>query len=165
MDERPILKIPYSIIEKIMECISAIIILINVGMLLKYYKILPTTIPTHFNVMGVADKMGNKSSIFIIPSITFVLYFFLTVLSRFPDIYNYLTHITYENAEYQYRCARQFLIILKTEIMIFFTFIEWRTIELVLGKVNGLGLWIIIIFLIFIVGTLIIYVRKSLKNS
>lgn len=163
MEERPKLKIPYSIDEIIMELFSVMVILINIWLLLKYYKLLPNTIPTHFNVAGVPDGYGSKGSILTLPIIAFIMYFFLTLLSRFPNIYNYPKPITEENAEYQYRCARKLMIIMKTEIIICFTYIEWTSVQATLGKANGLGLWFLPIFLIVIFGTLAIYIRKAIR--
>ncbi|MFL0197876.1 DUF1648 domain-containing protein [Clostridium sp. WILCCON 0269] len=163
MKERPKLKIPYSTYEIVMELFSAVAILVNIGLLLKYYRLLPHIIPIHFNAVGVPDGYGSKSSIFILPIIAFIMYFFLTILSRFPNIYNYPKPITEENAEYQYRCARQLMITMKTEIMTCFTYIEWTSAKAALGKVNGLGLWFLLIFLVVIFGTLGIYIKKALK--
>ncbi|HEY5560874.1 MAG TPA: DUF1648 domain-containing protein [Clostridiaceae bacterium] len=163
MEVRPKLKISYSIYEIIMELISVIALLINIWLLLKYYKLLPNTIPTHFNAAGVANGYGSKSSIFILPIIAFIICFFLTILSWFPNIFNYPKPITAENADYQYRSARQLMIIMKTEIIISFTYIEWTSLNAALGKAKGLGLWFLPIFLIAIFGTLAIYIRKALR--
>lgn len=163
MEKRPKFKIAYSIYEIIMESVSIMAIFINIGLLLKYYTLLSNTIPTHFNAAGAPDRYGSKSSIFVLPIIVFIMYFFLTLLSRFPNIYNYPKPITRENAKYQYRCARQLMIIIKTEIMICFTYIEWTIIKVVLGNSNGLGLWFLLIFLTIIFGTLAIYIRKALR--
>ncbi|MBP2032968.1 hypothetical protein J2Z42_001647 [Clostridium algifaecis] len=91
------------------------------------------------------------------------MYIFLTTLSRFPRIYNYLKPITKENAEYQYKCARQLIIIIKAEFAIIFTYVGWNSIKVALEKVSGLGIWFLPIILVVIFGTLAIYIRKCLK--
>lgn len=161
MKERPKLKIPYSTYEIVMELFSAVAILVNIRLLLKYYRLLPHIIP--INAVGVPDGYGSKSSIFILSIIGFIMYFFLTILSRFPNIYNYLQPITEENAEYQYRCAIQLMITIKTEIIVCFTYIEWTSTKAALGKASSLGLWFLLIFLVVIFGTLAIYIKKALK--
>lgn len=163
MEERPKIKIPYSIYEIIMELISVVAIIINIWLLFKYYKKLPNTIPTHYNGAGDVDGYGSKNCIFMLPILSFIMYFLLTIISRFPNIYNYPKAITEENAEYQYRCARQLMIIMKAEIVICFTYIEWTSVKVALGKANNMGLWFLPIFLVVIFGTVIIYVRKALR--
>lgn len=163
MEKRPKLKLPYSIYETIVEIASIVAILISIGVLLKYYRLLPSIIPNHFNALGIPDRYGSKSSLFILPIITFIMYFSLTILSRFPNVYNYPKPITEENAEYQYRCGRQLIITIKTEITVCFAYIEWTSVRAALGNTNGLGLWFLPVFLIFIFGTLIIHIKKSLK--
>ena len=91
------------------------------------------------------------------------MYIFLTILNKFPHVYNYIKPITKENAEYQYRCARQLIIMIKAEFMIIFTYIEWNNIKVALEKSSSLGTWFLPIVLIVIFGTLLIYIRKCLK--
>lgn len=163
MEKRPKIKIHYSIYEIIIELISIIAIFINIYLLLKYYKLLPNVIPKHFNDAGIPNGYGNKSSIFVLAGISFIMYIFLTILNKFPHVYNYLKPITEENAEYQYRCARQLIIMIKAESMIIFTYIEWNNIKVALEKSSSLGTWFLPIVLIVIFGTLLIYIRKCLK--
>lgn len=163
MEKGPKIKIHYSIYEIIIELISIIAIFINIYLLLKYYKLLPNVIPKHFNAAGIPDGYDNKSSIFILAGISFIMYIFLTILSRFPHVYNYTKPITKENAEYQYKCARQLVIIIKAEFIIIFTYIGWNSIKVALEKGSGLGTWFLPIVLVVIFGTLAIYIRKFLK--
>lgn len=160
MEKRPKIKIRYSIYEIIIDLISIAAIIINIYLLLKYYKALPNVIPTHFSGAGAPDGYGNKSSILILTGINFIMYIFLTTLSRFPRVYNYLKPITKENAEYQYKCARQLIIIIKAEFAIIFTYVGWNSIKIALEKVSGLGIWFLPIILVVIFGTLAIYIRK-----
>ncbi|WP_243275785.1 hypothetical protein [Clostridium tyrobutyricum] len=91
------------------------------------------------------------------------MYIFLTILSRFPRLYNYIKPITKENAEYQYKCARQLIIIIKAEFAAIFTYIGWNSIRIALEKVSGLGMGFLPVILVAILGTLAIYIRKCLK--
>jgi uncharacterized membrane protein len=163
VEKRPKIKIYYSIYEVIIELISIIAIFINVYLLLKYYKVLPNVIPTHFSGTGLPDGYGSKSSILILAGINFIMYIVLTILSRFPRVYNYIKPITKENAEYQYKCARQLIIIIKAEFVVIFTYIGWRSIKVALEKVSGLGTGFLPVILVVIFGTLAIYIRKCLK--
>jgi len=161
--KRPIIHIPYSILEKLLEVTAALGIIINLIILIKFFSMLPNTIPTHFDAAGTPDNWGSKGALLILPIVAFVLYALLTLLSRFPHIYNYLTEITDENAKAQYHNARTLMICLKTEIIFTFSYIQWLTIAVALGKANGLGPAFIIIFLAAIFGTIGYYIYRSIK--
>jgi len=96
-------------------------------------------------------------------SIFAVLYTGLTVLSRYPHIYNYAWPITLQNAATQYRLARQMVIVLKTEIVWIFAYLDWQTIQTALGRAQGLGQAFLPIFLFIIFGSLGFYLYKGFQ--
>lgn len=163
-ENRPVIHIPYSNFEKVIEAISIITIAVAAWIIFKYYKVLPEIIPKHFGLSGVPDGFGHRKSLIFFFIVTCVIYLGLTILSRFPNVYNYPILITKENAEFQYKNARIMLNTIKVEIIIFFTYIQWRSIKTVLNKANGLGSAFTIIFLLVIFGTLAFYIKRALKN-
>lgn len=163
--KRPVLHVPYSTLEKLLEIVAASGIIINLIILIKHYSVLPHTIPTHFNALGVPDDWGSKTSLLILPIIALILYILLTLLSRFPHIYNYLTEITEENAKVQYLNARKLMICLKTEILYVFTYIQWTTVSVALNKSKGLGPGFLLVFLAIIFSTIIYYIYRSVKST
>jgi len=162
-EKRPKVYIPYSTFEKLLEVVSVLGVLINLIMLIKYYSVLPHTIPIHFGPSGKPDDFGGKGTLFILPIAAFVLYSLLTVLSKFPHVYNYLTPITEENAKAQYHNGRKLIIYLKTEIICIFSYIQWGTINVALGKLQGLGLTFLIVFLSLVFGTVGYFIYCSIK--
>lgn len=81
----------------------------------------------------------------------------LTVFERFPRIYNYPVTITPANAARQYALARMLLVWLKFEIVWFFTYIEWKTIQIAFNKSGGLGPTAVFIFITATIATTVIY--------
>ncbi|WP_370450927.1 DUF1648 domain-containing protein [Olivibacter sp. XZL3] len=63
-------------------------------------------VPTHFDVAGNPDDFGGKGALTALPIYATILYLFLTLLSYFPQYFNYLEEITVDNAEFQYRRER-----------------------------------------------------------
>lgn len=103
------------------------------GAIARYYPQLPATIPTHFNGAGQVDGWGGKNTLFMMPALGILLiYLPMTIMQRFPQIYNYMWAITEENARVQYQMARTFMIWLKTETVWMFTVISWYTIQMAL---------------------------------
>lgn len=158
---RPVLDLPRSSFEKTLDIFGALGLLFMIVMLAYYWSSLPERIPSHFGISGQPDAWNGKGLLLVLPSISAGLYIGLTILSRYPHIYNYAWPITPENAATQYRLARQMIIVFKTEIVWLFAYVIWQTIQTALGRAQGLGEAFLPIFLSTIFGTLILYLYKA----
>jgi hypothetical protein len=87
----------------------------------------------------------------------------LSVLSRFPRIYNYPFEITEENAERQYRLARALIECLAVEIVAIFGFLSRATIQVALGRAGGLGAGFTPAALTVTLGTIGIYIWMAYR--
>jgi uncharacterized membrane protein len=162
---KPKLKIPLTIVEKVFEIVNLLIILgTGIFLLLNYFN-LPDRIPTHFGISGQPDSWGGKGSLIAIFIVNFILYSSLTVLGRFPHVYNYLCEITEENAKFQYTNARMLLGTIKTEITIVFSYILWSSIWVAEEKFKGLGIEFIPVFIIVVFGTLALFIIRMVKGN
>ena len=130
-------------------------------MLLTTWTSLPDQIPTHFGFDGAPDGWGSKSTLLFIPLITTVIFAALTLLSRFPHIYNYPWKLTGQNAGTQYLYARTFLTAIKTEVIWLFGFVEYGIVQTAAGKSEGLGVSILPIILLVFFGTVVFYFLKA----
>lgn len=127
---------------------------------------LPDIIPTHFNFKGEADDFGSKNTIFLLPLISSILFIGLTVLNRYPHIFNYLEEITSENAEKQYTFATRLIRFLKTIIVFVFFFIAYSTQHYSSNKSENLGFLIWIILGLLMLGPVLYLIFTSkLKNK
>ena len=164
MENRPKVNVSLSPLDKILESVGKLLIIIIWGLTLFVYFKLPTIIPTHFNAAGQPDGHGNKLTILILPIIATLLYFGLSKLNQFPQSFNYITTITEENAEKQYTIATRMLRILKISLLIIFSHIILFTYLTTIGITNGLGVG----FLPFTLGLalipIIFYIRQSFKS-
>ena len=163
--ERPkITPIPTST-DKLVEVLGWIILLALWGWTITHYSSLPETIPTHFNAAGEADGFGSKASVIGLPVIASVLFIGLTLLNRYPHIFNYPTAITQDNALKQYTLATRMLRYLKLVLVLVFGGIEFMTIQNATGKAAGLGVWFLPLTLILVFLPLVYFVINSLKKS
>lgn len=121
------------------------------------WEILPDTIPIHYNASGEPDAWGSKFSLVFLPCITIVLYGSLTILGRYPHIFNFPWKITEQNAERQYILAKQLLSWLKAEVIWVFYYIEWNSIEIAFSRVDGLSTSFLPIFLGTITLSIVVY--------
>jgi uncharacterized membrane protein len=161
--KQPKLDIPRLQTEYLLDFLSAGVFLFSIIFLFLNWNYIPETIPTHFGITGKADTWGNKYTILLFPSILLILFTGLTILIRYPHIYNYLFPITEVNVHRQYKLARIFICMLKLELILLFTFLELITIFVATGKAEGLGIEFLPIFMIMIFGTIGTYIWQSYK--
>lgn len=162
-EKRPKLKLPYSRVEKFIEILAFMGLVVSVGLIIKYLPTLPDTIPTHFGFNGKADGWGSRNTLLMIPGITIALYLLLTALARVPQLFNYANKITEANARESYIIGRKTMIYIKTEVIFIFTYLEWNSIMGALNERSGLDLWFLPVTLIVVFGTVIYFIRKSVK--
>lgn len=161
MKERPRIKIELTVVDKIIELISWVL-LIGIWILtITNYQNLPETIPIHFDSKGVADGFGNKSMLFHLPIVATVIFIGLTILNKLPHTFNYLQEITIENAFKQYRIATRMMRVLKLIIVLIFGLISYQVIKHAAGEIEGLGSWFLTFVLISIFVPTIYFMIKS----
>ena len=149
----PTIRVRFSAKDIVLEVASGIGILLGI-IILTQYPDLPDTIPRHFGASGAPDAWGSKKSILVLPLVSIIMYIGLTILNRYPHIFNYPFEITEQNAVRQYEIARSLLCALKAEIVWVFTYIEWRTIQVASDQAVGLGPLFLPIFLVLVFGTI-----------
>lgn len=148
--DRPVLKLPLSPLERWLEVVSILGVAFSIVMLLASWKSLPETIPSHFGLSGKADAVGNKSFLVPMPITIVCMYLLLTVVSRFPHIFNYPWPITEENAERQYRLAREVLAWIKAQDVWMLAAMDWMVIRVAQSKAESLGSSVFILLAIFV---------------
>jgi uncharacterized membrane protein len=163
-EPRPRIKLKLTSHDYVIEFIGLSFLIILIAIPILYYNQLPDRIPIHFNAAGNPDGFGEKPSLFILPAIGLLMYFLLTVLTAFPHIYNFPVAITPENAEIQYRLATRLMRILKTVIIILFSFIGWMSVRTAVGNASGLGKMFLPAFLFITFGVIIIYFKMAMDS-
>lgn len=161
---RPEIKIKRKTIDWIIEFIGFSFLVVMIGLPLIFSGSLPERIPIHFNLAGQPDGYGSKSTLMLLPAIGAIIYIGMTILEAFPHTYNFPVEITPENAESQYRMGTRLIRILKTVIVILFSFISYKTIQTGMGNSSGLGKAFLPVFLGMTFGVVIIYVVRSLNS-
>ena len=164
-EERPKITLIPTTSDKRVEVLGWLILLALWGLTISHYSSLPDTIPTHFNGAGEADGFGSKASIIGLPVIETLLFFGLTVLNRYPHIFNYPTAITEDNALRLYTLATRMLRYLKLVLVLVFGGIEFMTIQNATGKAAGLGVWFLPLTLVLVFLPLIYFVIKSVQKN
>ncbi len=129
------------------------------------YNELPAQVPVHFNASGTVDNFGNKGNIWILPILGLVTVIGLSVLNRFPHIFNYPVPVTEENAEELYQNATRMIRALTFTIAAGFFYIEYRSVNSALGNTSGLGSWFLPIFILGTGAPIVFFLVKSLRSK
>ncbi len=133
-ENRPVLKPKPAKPDYVIESIAVLGLAASILIPVIAFKNLPDTIPTHYGFNGKADDWGSKTSIFILPAISMILYLSLTILNKFPHTFNYPAKITAENALRMYTMATRVLRTIKAFVILLFLFIEWQTCNVSAGS-------------------------------
>lgn len=125
-----------------------------------FWNRIPDKIPGHYNAAGVVDRWGDKGELLIIPIIAWIMYIGLTILERFPQIWNTGVQVTEQNKERVYRVLKN---LVGTEKMLMVAVFIYLTLNSSFSK--ELPMWFLPVFLILIFGSLIWFILKLVKVS
>jgi len=165
MEERPKIKLELTGIDKIIELFGWFSVLVIWVYTMVNFSKLPDTIPTHFNAMGEADDFGGKASILALPIIATIIFVGISILSRFPHIFNYPVNITKENAQRQYSMATRLMRYVNLITVLILGYITFSTIQSAKGQTVGLGTWFLPVSLGVVFIPIIYYIVVSRKKS
>jgi uncharacterized membrane protein len=167
METRPKLKLALSPFDRGIESLSKGLLLLMLGLTVYIFIKLPAIIPVHFGDNGQPDKYGKKGLILILPILATLIYFGLTQISKYPEVFNYFRKITNENAERQYTISTRMIRFLKIAILVVFTLVIFSTYLITTGVTSGIGSWFLPFVLGLIVIPTIVFIIQALtaKNS
>ncbi len=148
--------------------ISSFLCLIWAFYPLFFYKRLDaeTLIPSHYNLLGEVDGWGDRSFLWALPSIAFVVYIILSILQRYPEMYNYPIKVTKKNAKSLHRLGVQLIRYIKFITIFIFAYLNNRSFSSAIeGKNSDLNLYIIGILTIGLFVVTLFSVIKMVKSK
>ncbi|HTS44925.1 MAG TPA: DUF1648 domain-containing protein [Puia sp.] len=163
MGKRPRLRPEPNQTDEIIELSGWIFVVILWGLSLYSYSTLPDRIPTHFDVVGMPDKWGSRNAFFVLPVVGTVVFIGLTILNRYPYLFNYPVTITNENALAQYTNATKMMRWLKLSLGLLWCLINRFTYSISEGKANRFNYWLLSIPVLMILIPTIYFTTKSIK--
>ena len=145
--------------SKITNLISLLSVVGIVLYVIITWKNIPDMIPGHYNIAGEIDKYSSKNSIWILIVVQILLFTMMSVLERFPNIWNIGVQITEENRERVYTNLRNMQTYLKMMIMIYFSYMTFQSIGG--GNLHSMSVFV---FLVLVFGGMSIFLVKIFKN-
>ncbi len=128
--------------------------------LVLFWNRIPDKIPGHYNAAGVVDRWGNKGELFVVPIVAWIMYIGLTILERFPQVWNTGVQVTEENKERVYRILKNMISTEKLLMVAVFIFLTINSSFSI-----GLPIWFLPVFLILMFGSLILFIISLIKTS
>ncbi len=165
MEVRPKIKLELTTADKTVEVFGWLLVFTVWVLTITNYSNLPDTIPIHYNGAGQADGFGGKETILTLPLIATILFFGMTLLNKFPHLFNYPTNLTQDNAFRQYTIATRLIRYLKLIIVFIFGLITFKTIQHSNGESDGLGIWFLPLTMGLIFIPMTYFLIKSFKTK
>jgi uncharacterized membrane protein len=159
--ERPRIPIKKAATDRGIDAVSMLLLLLIWIYVVVSYISLPEQIPVHYNLEGVADRYGNKITVFILPAIISAVWAGLGILNRYPHIFNYPVKITEANAGQQYRAATRLIRVMKLVIVCFCLFITWK----VINAASTLEWWLLPAMFVLLLAPVMFYLYHSMKEG
>jgi uncharacterized membrane protein len=140
----------------IIKEICCIVCLVGVLIyLLISWAIIPDKIPGHYNAAGQIDKFSGKSSLIILYVVNLIMYIGISILEKFPQIWNVGVRVTAENWYRVYRTIKDMIKTMKLLMVIVFSYLIINSAVAV-----PLHAWFTPVSLILSFGLLIYYLFK-----
>jgi len=137
------------------DLLSFFFVVINIFCVISCYVDLPNKIITHYNLGGMPDRYGDKSSIFLLTIVNVVIYVICSILEKRPDIFNYPVKVTKYNKEKLHLYGTRMLKLIKLCFNAILFYISFSIIQN-----TSIGILSIGIFIIVPSAILIYYIRK-----
>jgi len=119
-------KIPFTKTQKIIELITAMLLLLMFGYLISIWNSIPNIIPYHYDFAGEANAWSGKSSVLIMPFVGAALYLIITILSFFPQAWNTPVRITEKNYLFVYQNIRNLVSYTKLIFVAVFFYVTFK---------------------------------------
>lgn len=165
--ERPRIRINLKTIDYILEIIGFLGVIYLFILPAYYFDSLPDALPKHFNLEGHPDSYGGKGTVWILPIIALFLYLGMSVLNKFPHLFNYPVRVTKDNAYRLYTYGTRLLRFVKATTIILMAYLNFQTIKIGLSESTHMRAEFIIVFLVLIflpTGIMIFQMRKLKEN-
>lgn len=149
--------IPRTVPEIVGELVALAATLAGLGYTLAAWTTLPDRVPTHFTLAGHVDGWGGKDTLLLLPLVGVLVYALLTMLARFPQLFNYPVKPRPEELPHQYRLARWFMTWIKASIAVLFALLDVVMVTMARGggdPAAGAATWLLVVVAVGLAGTM-----------
>ena len=136
------MRIRNSIFDIIVNIICVLLLVGLVIYLIVAWGGIPDQIPGHFGADGTVTRYDSKGSLIIIPIIAWVMFLGISLVERFPQVWNTGVRVTEENKFRVYRVLKSLIVMVKLIVIALFT-----VICIIQTLVTSLPVWLLPVFM------------------
>jgi cytochrome bd-type quinol oxidase subunit 2 len=103
---------------------------------------LPDRIPTHFDLAGNPNAWGPSGMLLTLPAVAMFLYLSISLVSRYPNSFNYPVRVTAQNRLRLQAIALNMVAFLKAETLCLFALLQYYTLQAARSERLGLPPWL-----------------------
>jgi len=153
MDEQ--IKIERNALD-ILETIVSLSCLVGVVIyLILAWRSIPEQIPGHYNAAGQVDRWGDKSELIVLPIVSWILYGLITLIERFPQVWNTGVRVTSENRASVYRLLKSMIAVVKMFMLLMFA-----SLTVISSLSLSLPVWYVLAFLVALFGAIAYFIVR-----
>jgi len=166
MNKRPRIKIRPTALDYTIEVFAVLSVLAVIILYAIYWTKAPEIVPIHYNIYGEADGWGSKTESLSLPITAVFFYIGLTILNKYPHIFNFPTTVTEQNAFSLYKIATRMMRWLKLLLCLLFAYMIWHELRIIITNQESKldGSWLFIAVMLFILIFSIVKMIKKPKN-
>ncbi len=144
--------------DRILEVISLLVMIGTTFYLIVGWNSFPDRIPAHYNAAGEIDRWGGKGELIFLLVMMWILYIGITLIQRFPQIWNTGVQVTQENRE---RVYRTLMYMLETLKLLMVAGLSFLTVYGMTGK--NLPVWFLFVFMGALFADLIFWMVRLVR--
>lgn len=149
-------------LDRFLEIFGILVVLASFVLPAVYYSSLPDSLPRHFGSDGQPDAYGSKGIIWVLPSVGFILFLTIGMISNVPSLLNLPFKSDPEKiGSYQRKYSRM-IRILNVLMVCLFTYINYTTTQIGLGNQAQLPSYFTPLSFVFLLGIPLLYVLPDL---
>ena len=154
-----------SIVEMIVELVILLLVIGTVVFTLLTFPKLPETVPTHIGATGQVDGYGKKSSLLAMPLLSLITYIGLSILQRFPNVFNYPIEVTENNVDALHSLGIKMIRCMKLFVVLIFAVGTCLFTESAFGRDFPAGYALVAILLVLMSVMIVYYIVKMSKQK
>ena len=140
----------------ILETIISLLCLVGVVVyLILAWNTIPDKIPAHYNAAGEINRWGSKSELIVLPIISWLMFGLITLIERYPSVWNTGVHITPENRDAVYRLLKNMIAVVKMFVLAMF-----GSITVISSLSLSLPVWFILGFIVLLFGSIAYFIVR-----
>lgn len=144
--------------EILVEIICLILLIGVLIYLFLNWNSIPDKIPGHYNATGEIDRIGSKKELLVLPIVSWLMYLGMTVLEKFPQVWNTGVTVTEENKERVYRVLKNMLSTMKLIMVAVFVYLTINS-----SQEKSLPVLFLPVFLTLMFGSIIFFIIKLVR--